>query len=153
MVTKPRHRDTIFLCSKQSRQCSDLPSYWIRQIRRTQASNPGALTERKTKETKKQRRKYNMKIQYQICSHVIIPTPPYILVSFWSLEKDEYLAMPHGHASKLNSELLADMMLRPHWAQRADLAPVTCRRPALPPALTLSQLRPSSHTSVPSRSK
>ena len=33
-----------------------MPSYWIRQVRHTNASNPDALTERKTKETKKQKK-------------------------------------------------------------------------------------------------
>ena len=33
-----------------------MPSYWLREVRHTNASNPDALTERKTKETKKQKK-------------------------------------------------------------------------------------------------
>ena len=82
----------------------------------------------------------------------------YILICFGASKKTsisrclpQKSAGVHGHASKLNSGLLADMavmILRPHWARRAELTPVSSRRPALPRALTFSPLRPSSHTSV-----
>ena len=35
VVTKLRHRDSALLCSKQSRQCNAMPSYWIRRERHT----------------------------------------------------------------------------------------------------------------------
>ena len=42
-------------------QCNDLPSYWIRQVRHTDANNPDALTERKSERKKETNKRINCK--------------------------------------------------------------------------------------------
>ena len=57
VVTKPRHRDASLLCSKQcsrqSRQCNVMASYWIREA----CHEYSLCSERESKKNKKQKSK------------------------------------------------------------------------------------------------
>ena len=68
VVTKTRNRYYIVM----HWQCDDLPSYWIRQVRHTNASNPDALTERKNKCCD------SFSVRY--VSHTCIRSPPFIFL-------------------------------------------------------------------------